>query len=439
MPKETPKVYPVCTIRATPSVPIHCIVWAKEFLLANLFGEPAEEAYLEGTDGLPTTDSCRGHLIVVESVMASLKRETEAFAVLRQEATDNDPAYAQHVFNKVFRDDIASLLVLKDLWNSGRTPPVPMEVDLEEVGSIDGSTARDHHAVWAIEEWVSLFRSSLERLRDRAFASTFVPMYFDKDDDDTMDFVAATANIRAFIFSIPLSSRFSLKSMAGNIIPAIATTNAIVAGAIVLQAKNVLEGHTEKCSTAFVTYGMRRGTLFAKEALSEPNRNCAVCHVDRAIARLDPGVISLETFLDSILAPYSIKLGIQLSSDHVTVLEGSRILYDEDMTENAGKTLEELGCVDSRFIKLDFVSTDIPLVVAVDGRSAREGNASLELEFAMMPPHRRQREKIESASDREANRDLMGRQEELDALEPPQKLAKTSVVLDEDDLDVVLL
>jgi ubiquitin-like 1-activating enzyme E1 B len=31
--KETPKSYPVCTIRSTPSQPIHCIVWAKSYLL----------------------------------------------------------------------------------------------------------------------------------------------------------------------------------------------------------------------------------------------------------------------------------------------------------------------------------------------------------------------------------------------------------------------
>jgi len=30
--KEVPKSFPVCTIRSTPSQPIHCIVWAKSYL-----------------------------------------------------------------------------------------------------------------------------------------------------------------------------------------------------------------------------------------------------------------------------------------------------------------------------------------------------------------------------------------------------------------------
>lgn len=38
LPKATQKTFPGCTIRNTPSEPIHCIVWAKH-LFAQLFGE----------------------------------------------------------------------------------------------------------------------------------------------------------------------------------------------------------------------------------------------------------------------------------------------------------------------------------------------------------------------------------------------------------------
>jgi ubiquitin-like 1-activating enzyme E1 B len=65
---------------------------------------------------------------------------------------------------------------------------------------------------------------------------------FDKDDQDTLDFVAASANLRSIIFGIESKSRFDIKQMAGNIIPAIATTNAIVAGLCVLQSFKVLRG-----------------------------------------------------------------------------------------------------------------------------------------------------------------------------------------------------
>lgn len=42
----------MCTIRTTPSAPIHCIIWAKDYLLVNLFGETVEENYPQGEDGI---------------------------------------------------------------------------------------------------------------------------------------------------------------------------------------------------------------------------------------------------------------------------------------------------------------------------------------------------------------------------------------------------
>lgn len=60
-----------------------------------------------------------------------------------------------------------------------------------------------------------------------------------------MDFVAAAANLRCHVFHMSLSTRFKIKSMAGNVIPAIATTNAIIASMIVLQAMKVLDGKRE--------------------------------------------------------------------------------------------------------------------------------------------------------------------------------------------------
>lgn len=66
---------------------------------------------------------------------------------------------------------------------------------------------------------------------------------FDKDDNDTLDFVTASANLRSIVFGIETKSKFDIKQMAGNIIPAIATTNAIVAGLCVLQSFKVLRGN----------------------------------------------------------------------------------------------------------------------------------------------------------------------------------------------------
>lgn len=66
-------------------------------------------------------------------------------------------------------------------------------------------------------------------------------MSFDKDDQLAVEFVTAAANIRAASFGIPLHSLFEAKGIAGNIVHAVATTNAIIAGLIVIEALKVLQ------------------------------------------------------------------------------------------------------------------------------------------------------------------------------------------------------
>ena len=84
---------------------------------------------------------------------------------------------------------------------------------------------------------------------------------FDKDDQLAVEFVTAAANIRAESFGIPLHSLFEAKGIAGNIVHAVATTNAIVAGLIVIEAIKVLKKDADKYR--FVTFDI----LLASESL----------------------------------------------------------------------------------------------------------------------------------------------------------------------------
>ena len=138
---------------------------------------------------------------------------------------------------------------------------------------------------------------------------------FDKDDGDAMRFVAAAANLRSRIFHIDPKSLYECKGIAGNIIPAIATTNAIVAG---LQVTELLKLVKEGCvlgdasaprrSCADVckyTYCLkdqtRKGLLLQPTQLEEPQSACYVCRAGKVAVALDTETTVLSHFVDVVL------------------------------------------------------------------------------------------------------------------------------------------
>ena len=64
---------------------------------------------------------------------------------------------------------------------------------------------------------------------------------FEKDDDRNhhIDFIAATANLRARNYTIDEVDRLRVKRIAGKIIPAIATTTSVVSGLVALELAKV--------------------------------------------------------------------------------------------------------------------------------------------------------------------------------------------------------
>jgi ubiquitin-activating enzyme E1 len=66
------------------------------------------------------------------------------------------------------------------------------------------------------------------------------PVEFDKDVDDHMLFVTACSNLRAMNYSIPTEDTHRSRAIAGRIIPAIATTTALVTGLICLELYKII-------------------------------------------------------------------------------------------------------------------------------------------------------------------------------------------------------
>lgn len=160
-------------------------------------------------------------------------------------------------------------------------------------------------------------------------------MEWDKDDDDALDFATAAANLRASIFGIPLKTRFDVKQMAGNIIPAIATTNAIIAGAIILQSLNALKNDWSSAKSMW--FGRTAQRALNSTNLEKPNPACSVCRTAYIPLQVSADKITLKTFVEDVLQEW---LGI---SYDFSISEGSRMLYDPDFQDNEDKTFTELS------------------------------------------------------------------------------------------------
>ncbi|KAK5651209.1 hypothetical protein OQA88_12716 [Cercophora sp. LCS_1] len=445
-PKETPKSFPVCTIRSTPSQPIHCIVWGKSYLLNEIFGVSEDESAFDHT-----ADSDNAQEI------EELKRESAALRKIRESVGTDE--FAKMLFNKVFNTDIVRLRSMEDMWKT-RKPPEPLDYDvlMETAAALDKDTVlKGAQKVWSLEENVTVFNDSLKRLSKRVLdtkaAQEDAVITFDKDDEDTLDFVAASANIRSTLFGIDRKSKFDIKQMAGNIIPAIATTNAIVAGLCVLESFKVLAGEYDKAKEVFLT-PFAPARLLASDNPRKPRPDCPVCGVFQTRVYVD---LSRAT-LNDLVADF-LRLELGYGDKEISVANEIGILYDPDETDNLDKKLIELGIKPDSFLTITDEDDDEPLVnVLVAIQEAKEPLAEKPIKGTsadgLKIPKKPKQEETQADSPPHTNghaaapaqQDLTGdetrsllpakRSKPDDNAEPSAKKAKT-VVADGDDIVIL--
>jgi ubiquitin-like 1-activating enzyme E1 B len=350
-PKPVQKSFPICTIRSTPSQPIHCIVWAKSYLFPELFGTS------EGDSDVAVTEADNAEEVV------KLREEAQALKKIRSLMGTGE--FAQAVFDKVFYDDVERLRSMSEMWQS-RSPPTSLkfdslkaDTDLIKQGQ---ALALQDQRVWSAEENLAVFCYSLDILSNRA-QSGEQDMSFDKDDKDTLDFVSAAANLRSHVFGIPSNSEWEIKQMAGNIIPAIATSNALTASLSVMLSYKVLRskvGRSEAMAKPTANNSLPTTILSGQDepalggskmvflnskstervittqGLGKPDPRCPVCSPVYARLRIPKDTKpTLGHLVDEISA--------KLKYEEFQISTSIGVVYEPDLDDNLPRALSELG------------------------------------------------------------------------------------------------
>lgn len=306
LPKAEPKSYPMCTIRNTPKEPIHCIIWAK-FLFGQLFGLAEEDVSMN--ENIKSQDSS-----------ATIAMSAREWAKIN----DYDPIM---LFTKIFIYDIEYLMSMPILFKDKVIKPLNKSI-------VDQPRSEYSHipdtSKLTLSQHITMFLECVENIRQK-YKDDIGFLVWDKDNDDFMNFVVSSSNIRSVIFNIPCLSHFDTKSMAGNIVPAIATANAIIAGQIVIHALRILRGKFERCQSVFLRQlpNHKGGVLVKERVLQKPNPNCHVCATEGEIIL----AADMNTFTVKQLDDLVLRQRLNMVAPDVMLSDGSMIISSDEADE----------------------------------------------------------------------------------------------------------
>ena len=374
--------FPQCTLRSFPNKIDHTIAWAKEKFHNYFVGPPetvnlyisqpnyVEETLKQAGNEIPTIESIRDFLV------------TE-----KPQNPDDCIVWARRQFESEYNNAIQQLLYNfpKDsttssgapFWSGPKRAPNPLKFDASNsthLGfiiaaahlhaynyGIKGGSITDDHARRVMDDMIipefvpsssvriqandnepdpnapqsgSNFDDSgtLEKLISQLPSakslqdSKLEPVEFEKDDDTNhhIDFITAASNLRAQNYAIQEADRHKTKFIAGKIIPAIATTTALVTGLVVLELYKILDGKDdlEQYKNGFVNLAL---PFFGfSEPIASPKGKYqgskGEVTIDKLWDRFEIEDVTLQQFLDDFKAK---GLNVMMLSSGVSLLYAS--------------------------------------------------------------------------------------------------------------------
>ncbi|KAF5605211.1 ubiquitin-activating enzyme E1 [Fusarium subglutinans] len=392
------KEFPMCTIRSFPNKIDHTIAWAKEYMFEKLFVKAPQTVnlYLTQPQFIENTLKQGGNQKeTLETIRNYLTTE-------RPRTFEDCIAWARQLFETEFSNKIQQLLYNfpKDsetssgtpFWSGPKRAPDALKFDPNNPSHFGFIVAAANlHAFNYNIKSPGTDRSIYLRELDNVIVPDFapssnvkiqaddkepvepessnfddndeieklttslpspsslsgfqlVPVDFEKDDDSNhhIDFITACSNLRAENYKIEPADRHKTKFIAGKIIPAIATTTALVTGLVVLELYKIIDGKDdlEQYKNGFINlalpfFGFSEPIASPKVEYQGPEGKVTL---DKIWDRFEIEDITLKELLDTFKAK---GLTISMLSSGVSLLYAS-FFPPSKLKERYGLKLSQL-------------------------------------------------------------------------------------------------
>jgi ubiquitin-activating enzyme E1 len=377
--QDPPEVsFPMCTLRSFPNRIEHTIAWAKDKFHTLFTGNPEiVNLYLTQKDYLSTALKQSGN------EKQTLETLRDYLVTEKPESFEDCIKWARVQFEKEYNNAIQQLLYNfpKDsktssgqpFWSGPKRAPDPLKFDPENPTHYGFvlAAANLHAFNYKIEP--SADREHIKSVLDNMIVPDFKPdpgvkiqaddkepdpnanpaaddndaleaiahslpqpktlgdfrlepVEFEKDDDTNyhIDFITAASNLRAENYRIQTADRHKTKFIAGKIIPAIATTTALVTGLVILEFYKIVDGKTdlEQYKNGFVNlalpfFGFSEPIASPKGKYQGPDGEVTI---DKLWDRFETEDVTLQQFLDDFKTK---GLTISMISSGVSLLYAS--------------------------------------------------------------------------------------------------------------------
>jgi len=371
------KSIPVCTLKNFPNAIEHTIQWSRD-LFEGTFKQSAEDvnAFLSQPDYLASLERQPGvRKTTLEAIRANL--------VEKPMSLEECVVWSRLRFEELFHNTIAQLLYNFPLdmvtsngnpfWSGPKRPPTPLRFSSDEPLHMDFIVAAANLRAFNYGLKGSTDAAFFKRCADSVMVPDFVPkagvkiqsdpkeedkaaaapplddeesaceeivkslpppsslagyrlnpVDFEKDDDTNfhIDFITAASNLRAANYKIAEADRHRTKQIAGKIIPAIATTTAMVTGLVCIELLKLLqpEKKLEEYKNAFANLALP--FLSFSEPIAAPKKTIGQTGAEWTLwdrFEVDEGrEVSLKEFLELFKERH--KLEVTMISSGVSIL-----------------------------------------------------------------------------------------------------------------------